>query len=85
MADALDTRTPAWTDQQILAFVAEGKIRDDANATPWLDLGDGGKVDVSARLWPLYRLGLVDLANKRLTWRLTDRGRDWSQGQPTDG
>jgi hypothetical protein len=74
MGDVLET--PALTDQQILALVAQGRISDDADAVPRLD----GQ-DVRRPVWAMYRTGWVHQVEGEKLWRLTFRGRDVLQGR----
>jgi hypothetical protein len=65
----------------LLRDVADGRVRDDPDCVPMLDLGDGESVRVANAVWEMRRAGWVELPPgtdepaERWTWRLTDAGR----------
>lgn len=59
----------------ILRDVAAGKVCDDADFCPRLNLGEDGEADVSTVVWLLERQRLVVQPFAERRWRLTDAGR----------
>jgi hypothetical protein len=65
----------------LLRDVDDGKVADDADATPMLDLGADGFARVADAIWTMKRAGWVELPpgtdepDEPGTWRLTDAGR----------
>lgn len=63
----------------LLRDVDAGKVADDADCVPMLDLGDGDSVRVAGAMWEMAQAGWVELApgkpDEPCAWRLTDAGR----------
>lgn len=79
MADTELYPTPARL--LLLADVDAGKVSDNADAAPMLDLGDDGSARVAEAIWLMKRAGWVELPPGtdepavQWTWRLTALGR----------
>lgn len=87
MAEQPATLRPAQVELEILADVAAGKVADNDDHRPMLDLGGGEYSDISKIVWLMYqepRRWVHQLDGEPL-WRLTYRGRDVLQGRVPDG
>lgn len=78
MADTDLYPTPARL--ALLRDVDNGKVRDNDDAAPMLDLGADGTARVADAVWAMKRAGWVELPPgtdepaELCTWRLTDAG-----------
>jgi hypothetical protein len=66
---------PTPTRLALLADVAAGKVADDADGTPYLDLGGDGRAKVADAIWLMYRAGWLWQRDGSPVWALTDKGR----------
>lgn len=78
MADDL---YPTPTRLALLADIAAGKVADDADGAPHLDLGEDGIARVAEAVWTLYRAGWCHQAPGSDRWELTQRGTAVLQGR----
>lgn len=65
----------------LLADIEAGKVTDNPDAIPMLELGDEPAAQVGELTWALYRRGWVHQLEGETLWRLTFRGRDVMQGR----
>ena len=76
---------PTPTRLALLADIDAGKVADNADAIPMLDLGPDEKPSrVADGVWELHRAKWVHQLEGEKLWRLTWRGRDVMKGR-SDG
>lgn len=72
---------PTPTRLALLADIAAGKVMDDADFAPHLDLGDEGSARVADSVWEMERAGWVEQVSTDHVWSLTALGQDVLQGR----
>ncbi|MGE6955123.1 hypothetical protein [Staphylococcus capitis] len=65
---------PTKTRVALLQDVADGKVADDADGTPSLDLGDE-RARVATAVWEQAAAGWVEQVAGSLVWSVTELGR----------
>lgn len=72
---------PTPTRLALLADVAAGRVIDDADFAPHLDLPDGGTARVADAIWEMERAGWVEQVRVDHVWSLTIVGTDVLEGR----
>jgi hypothetical protein len=70
--DNMDTHPDTW--HALAIDLDAGRVREDDDATVWLDLGGDGRADVSTLAWAMYRAGLAEVGADGRGWKLTAAG-----------
>lgn len=83
MGDAFKLH-PTPTRLALLADIAAGKVMDDADFAPHLDLGDEGTARVADAVWEMEGAGWVQQVRMDHVWQLTLLGQDVLQGRVAD-